>query len=85
MSAARHATDANEEAKRLHMSIQDLCERSVLGENITPEQIGALLRTSACVQYHTARTQYAVAQFADQERRDLVKMLPGLATEVSHG
>lgn len=69
MSAVRHATDANAEAMRLHLAIQGLCERSALGESITPEQVSALMRSSACVQFHTARALYATSQFAAPERR----------------
>jgi hypothetical protein len=83
MSAQRHATDANSEALRLHLAIQGLCERNALGENITPEDIGALLRSSVCVQYHTARTLYAVGQFGGIDRRDVAKVIPGLAQEVA--
>jgi hypothetical protein len=83
MSATRHASDANTEALRLHLAIQSLCERNALGENITAEQIGQLLRTSVCVQYHTARTLYAVGQFGGVDRRDVAAVIPGLAQEVA--
>lgn len=79
MSANRHATDANSEALRLHLAIQALCERNALGNNITGEEIGALLRSSVCVQYHTARTLYAVGQFGSVDRRDVAAVIPGLA------
>lgn len=69
MTAARHAADANAEALRLHLAIQGLCEKVGLGETITIENLGAVLRTSACVQFHTARTMYAVSQFATPDRR----------------
>lgn len=70
MSAARHATDANSEALRLSLALQDLCASALLGALPTAEQLVALHRTSACVQYHTARTLYAVGQFNDSERRE---------------
>jgi hypothetical protein len=85
MSANRHANDANSEALRLHFTIQALCERNALGNNITSEEIGALLRSSVCVQYHTARTLYAVGQFNGIDRRDVAKMIPAMAQEVVHG
>lgn len=85
MSAARHAKDANYEAQRLHVAIQDLCERNALGENITAEQLSSILRASACVQYNTARTQYAVTQFGERRAADVAVAIPALASEVSHG
>lgn len=85
MSAARHATDANTEAIRLHVAIQTLCERNALGNNITAEELGALLRGSVGVQYHTARTLYAVGQFHATDRRDVAAVIPAMAQEVSHG
>ncbi len=72
MSASRHASDANDEALRLHLAIQALCERNALGDNITAEDLTALLRGSVGVQYHTARTMYAVGQFHRVERREVV-------------
>jgi hypothetical protein len=66
MSAARHAHDANHEALRLHLAIQSLRERAQSGHTLTHEDLTLLLRTSVCVQYHTARTLYAVGQFADR-------------------
>jgi hypothetical protein len=69
VTAARHACDANAEALRLHLAIQGLCEKSALGESITPEQLATLLRSSGCVQYHTARTTHAVALFPSPDRR----------------
>lgn len=69
MSAARHATDANSEALRMHLTVQALCERALLGENISPEDLGALLNASRCVQYNTARTLYAVNLFETRDRR----------------
>lgn len=76
MSAKRHANDANSEALRLHLAIQDLCERNARGENVTPEQIGDLLRKSTCVQYHTARTQYAVSQFEARRETEIRTAIP---------
>jgi hypothetical protein len=84
MSAHRHATDANSEALRLHLAIQDLCERNALGENISPEQLGDLLRKSACVQYHSARTQYAVSQFEARREAEIRSAIPTLAA-ACHG
>jgi hypothetical protein len=79
MSASRHATDANAEALRLHLAIQALCERNALGNNITAEDLSALLRGSVGVQYHTARTLYAVGQFHATERRELAAAIPAMA------
>lgn len=78
MSASRHATDANAEALRLHLAIQALCERNALGNNITAEDLSSLLRGSVGVQYHTARTLYAVGQFHHSERRDVAAAIPAL-------
>lgn len=83
MSANRHATDANNEALRLHLAIQSLCERSALGNNITAQELADLLRGSVGVQYHTARTLYAVGQFHAAERRNLVAAIPAMAQEVA--
>jgi hypothetical protein len=86
MSATRHASDANNEALRLHLAIQSLCERNALGENITAEDLSALLRGSVGVQYHTARTLYAVGQFHAAERRELaaaIPAIPAMAREVA--
>lgn len=85
MSATRHASDANAEALRLHLAIQSLCERNALGDNITAEDLSALLRGSVGVQYHTARTLYAVGQFHAIDRRDVAAVIPAMAMEVSHG
>lgn len=79
MSATRHASDANAEALRLHLAIQALCERNLLGENITPEELGSLLRKSAGVQYHTARTMHAVSMFPTVDRRDVAAVIPAMA------
>lgn len=85
MSASRHASDANQEAIRLHVAIQSLCERNALGNNITAEELSTLLRGSAGVQYHTARTLFAVGQFHAMDRRDLAAAIPAMAQEVAHG
>jgi len=69
MSATRHATDANDEAGRVHLIVQRMCEQSLLGVSPTPEELAALHRSLACVRYHTARTVYATSQFPAPERR----------------
>ncbi len=83
MSATRHAHDANAEALRLHLAIQDLCARNMLGQNITTEELGALLRKSAGVQYHTARTMHAVSLFPAPDRRELAAAIPAMAEGVA--
>lgn len=69
MTAARHSQDANNEALRLRLAIQDLSARLAFGDAVTTEHLDDLLRKSACVQYHTARTMHAVTLFPAPERR----------------
>ncbi len=76
---------ADAEAMRLHLAIQDLCARNMLGENITAEDLGALLRKSAGVQYHTARTLHAATIFPPADRRDVAAVIPAMVREVCHG
>lgn len=78
MSAARHANDADSEAARLHLAIQDLCERNMLGENISSEDIAKLLRAAACVRYHTVRTRYAVSQFEARRETEIRSAIPAV-------
>jgi len=84
MSAQRHATDADSEAARLHLAIQDLCERNMLGENISGEDVTKLLRSAACVRYHTARARYAVSQFEARREAEIRSAIPTLVA-ACHG
>jgi hypothetical protein len=52
------------------MAIQSLHERTQSGHALTPDDVALLMRSSVIVQYHTARTLYAVGQFHD--RRECV-------------
>jgi hypothetical protein len=69
MSANRHAADANDEAGRVHLIVQAMCEQSLLGVAPTSEELAALHRSLACVRYHAARTVYATSQFPAPDRR----------------
>lgn len=69
MTANRHATDANDEARRVHLTVQDMCAQSLLGVAPTSEELAALHRSLACVRYHVARTVFATSQFPAPDRR----------------
>ena len=69
MSAARHAKDANDEAGRVHLTVQAMCEQSLLGVAPTSEELAALHRSLACLRYHAARAVYAAGQFPSPDRR----------------
>jgi hypothetical protein len=70
MSAARHSTDANDAAKRLHTAIQDLRDKAAHGQHANFESLDALLKSIVCLHFNTARTMYAVHQFPVPDRRD---------------
>lgn len=73
MSAARHAADANAEALRLSVALEDICANALLGVMPTAEELGAILLRSRCVQYHTARAAHATSLFPVVDRRDAMQ------------
>jgi hypothetical protein len=79
MSATRHAQDANAEALRLSLALEDLCANALLGVMPTTEDLGALLRQSRFVQYNTARAVLATTMFPVADRRDLAAVIPAMA------
>lgn len=69
MTATRHATDANAEALRLSLALEDICANALLGVSPTTEQLGTLRSQSQFVQFNTARTMHATAMFPAPDRR----------------
>lgn len=69
MTAHRHASDAHDEAGRVHLIVQDMCAQSLLGVAPTSEELGALHRSLACVRYLLSRTVYATSLFPAPDRR----------------
>lgn len=69
MTAARHAKDANAEALRLSLALEDIFANALLGVLPTTEQLGTLRSQSRFVQFNTARTMHATAMFPTPDRR----------------
>jgi hypothetical protein len=81
MSATRHATDANAEALRLSLALEDICANALRGVMPTTEELAALHRQSRFVQYHTARAVHSTS-LPSADRRDPAAAIPAMAQEV---
>lgn len=78
MSAATHATAANDNAVRLSIALQSLCDAALRGEVPTVEQLADTHRAAAHVQYLTALTLHSVARLPAPERREIAEVAHAL-------
>ncbi len=60
MTAARHAADAREEVQRLRLTLQTMCERSLLGIFPTSAELHSAFLGAGAIEYHASRTMIAI-------------------------
>lgn len=60
MTSARHAADAHDEIQRLRLTLQTMCERSMLGISPTSAELDAAFRGASLTEYHACRTMVAI-------------------------
>lgn len=60
MTAARHAADAHDEVQRLRLTLQGMCERSMLSVSPTSAELHAAFLGAGLAEYHACRTIVAI-------------------------
>lgn len=60
MTAARHAADARDEVQRVRLTLQAMCERSMLGVSPTSAELHATFLDAGLAEYHACRTMIAI-------------------------